>query len=394
VTATATALAPRRYSGRLPIALYPIALAAALVAELLVVSGVSPFGVVRSLVVAVLVAIAATVVGRLVLADRDRGGVAASLGILLLFAGADTRIMIVVGVGFAIIAFERLATHRNPVIRWWVVGRVLTALVAILALAIGIRAVQDGTAGVVAREVMSETPLAGSATQPVVAADHPDIYLILLDGFARPDVLEDVFDADGSEFVSRLTERGFTVSSRSRSNYARTALTLASLFNMRPFQEIDTLEPLLDANSSAPAGSLVREAIDESSSLDVLRSLGYELTSISSGYEGVALRNVDTWIDTGQINDFESVLLGRSFVSVVLRALAPDLVSSQHRARIDESMRALEEISSTSSDRPRFVFCHIPSPHAPWVYNGDGTPRTAVEYGSFHDDVPVPTGLT
>jgi hypothetical protein len=138
----------------------------------------------------------------------------------------------------------------------------------------------------------------------------------------------------------------------------------------------------------------VREAINEGVSLDVLRSLGYDLTSISSGYEGVALRNVDSWIDTGQVNEFESVLLRRSFVSVVLRALALDFDSSQHRAGIEGTMRALEEVSWASSERPRFVSCHIPSPYAPWVYNGDGTPRTAVEYRSFHDDVPGSAGLT
>lgn len=116
--------------------------------------------------------------------------------------------------------------------------------------------------------------------------------------------------------------------------------------------------------------------------------MDYELTSISSGYEGVALREVDSWTDTGQINEFESVLLGRSFVSVVLQALAPDFVSAQHRARIDQSLRGMEEIANPPSGRPRFVFSHIPSPHAPRLYTSNGTPRTAVEYESFHDDVP------
>ena len=43
------------------------------------------------------------------------------------------------------------------------------------------------------------------------AAGSPDMYVILLDGYPRADVLDYAFDIDNSAFLDALAERGFTV---------------------------------------------------------------------------------------------------------------------------------------------------------------------------------------
>ena len=60
----------------------------------------------------------------------------------------------------------------------------------------------------------------------------PDIYYIILDGYARADVLDSVYGYDNSEFIFWLEQHGFQVARGSRSNYSQTYLSLASSLNM------------------------------------------------------------------------------------------------------------------------------------------------------------------
>ena len=68
---------------------------------------------------------------------------------------------------------------------------------------------------------------------------NPDIYLIVLDGYAREDVLRQHYKFDNSAFLDGLRGRGFQVSGASTANYNWTFLSLASFLNM------DYLQPLL-----------------------------------------------------------------------------------------------------------------------------------------------------
>ena len=61
--------------------------------------------------------------------------------------------------------------------------------------------------------------------------NKPDIYFIVLDGYARADVLSSLYNFDNSGFINFLTDKGFYVAKNSRSNYHRTQLSLASAIN-------------------------------------------------------------------------------------------------------------------------------------------------------------------
>src|SRR5262249_55600413 len=61
----------------------------------------------------------------------------------------------------------------------------------------------------------------------------PDIYYIILDGYARSDVLRRNFGLDNEPFLRRLERKGFFVARRSAANYCQTPLCLASSLNAR-----------------------------------------------------------------------------------------------------------------------------------------------------------------
>jgi hypothetical protein len=364
------------------------------VAELFVTSGVSPLAIVRSLLVAVAVGALLSGTGRVLLGDRDRGGIFAVLAMFLFLVGADIRIAVLLGAAIGLLFFERYALPRARRFRWRVIGRFVSRASAVLLLAIGIQAVQLGTPALIVRALTEEAPFRGASTvPPSSAATHPDIYLLLLDGHARPDVLGSVFGHDASEFVVGLESRGFDIATRSRTNYPLTSQVLAAMFNMRLLDEIQSVRPLLDDAASRPAGSIIRTAINDGPVLPRLRAEGYELVAFASSFEEPALRSVDRWIDTGDLNEFEVNLFRRTILRPILPVIAPDWVSSNYRSRVETEFRQLAAIAAERGDRPKFVFGHLPTPHTPWFYHADGTPRTVLDIETTWAEMPANTGL-
>ena len=104
-------------------------------------------------------------------------------------------------------------------------------------------------------------------------ASQPDIYLIILDMYGRADALEEYYQYDNREFLSKLEEQGFYVADCGRSNYSNTALSLASQLNM---QYVDALldEVNLETSSYLLRNSAVRLALEE---------IGYKTVAFETG---------------------------------------------------------------------------------------------------------------
>ncbi len=377
------------------IALYPVLLAVTLVVELVNVSGVSPFSAGRPMIVAIVLALVLAVLGRLLFGDPDRGGIAAALWVLALLGGDDPRLAVAIGAATLLLLAERyLLPKARQTIRWSRIGLVFSRLAVVFALAVAIQAVQTGALSDAVRSVTHETALRPAVARAASGDTDPDIYMLLVDGHARADVVTGVFGSDGSALVRALDAEGFTVAPRSRSNYTQTGETLASMFSQAQLADVPRMADLLAVTEDQPPGGIVRNVINDNPTWTFLRDSGYEINSVSSGFEQVALREADRFVDTGQLNEFELAVLKRSVVGRVLEVVAPDSVSGQQRDRIKGIFDAFAAAPSWIGDRPQFVFAHVPSPHPPWVFNADGSPRTV----SFHDqwlaETPASTGLT
>ena len=66
------------------------------------------------------------------------------------------------------------------------------------------------------RDSMDAVQLVQSGS--VQADTLPDIYYIILDGYARADILEELYNYDNSEFLEFLEQRGFFVADQGRAN--------------------------------------------------------------------------------------------------------------------------------------------------------------------------------
>ena len=56
----------------------------------------------------------------------------------------------------------------------------------------------------------------------------PNIFYIIVDGYAGEEILRDIYGLDIADFLSFLHHEGFYVASKSRSNYSQTHLSLVS----------------------------------------------------------------------------------------------------------------------------------------------------------------------
>jgi hypothetical protein len=238
----------------------------------------------------------------------------------------------------------------------------------VILLAVAIRAFQEGAFASVAHDVVAEGPIRVASARAPAPVDAPDIYVVLLDGYTRADKLESLFGYDNRPFLAALEARGFEVASGSRSNYLATELTLASMFNVA----------LLD-ESSGDAGLKrlvrMRRLVNEGLAWSFLHDRGYETVAVASGFETVTPRAVDRFVDTGQMNELEVVALRTTALGRLPHASAA--VSDQHRNRVLGVLHATEREAANTTERPRFVFAHVPSPHTPVVFDAEGRPMAA-----------------
>ncbi len=212
---------------------------------------------------------------------------------------------------------------------------------------------------------------------------QPDIYYIILDGYARNDILDSVYGYDNSEFISWLRQKGFHVGAHNRSNYSQTYLSLASSLNMA---YLDTLAARLGPESDNRSPLL--RMIGDSRVVRELRQDGYTIASFASGYTGTDLKNADIhFAPRWALSEFQNVLISTTALPLILDRLLRKSQYDLHRERILYAFEHLPDAARLK--HPVFVFCHILSPHPPFVFGAKGekvNPQgnfTMTEGGSF-----------
>lgn len=226
------------------------------------------------------------------------------------------------------------------------------------------------------------------------SARPPDIYYIILDGYARSDILHEMYGFDNQEFLAYLHEKGFTVPASSRSNYPATPLSIASSLNM------DYIQALVPGLVEIPHRWLMAPLIDYSRVRAVLEAQGYQTISLSSNWTVTENETTDMYLHPYPVmlTDFEGFILSVT----PLRALVPLLerfisapTAGVHREVVRYEFQQLAELPRLAG--PKFVFVHIISPHPPFVFDSVGNPleigypftfRAANEYPGSYQDYP------
>lgn len=388
------------------IAWHPIGFAAAWVLNAYIAESVSPYSALRALGAAVVIAGLLQLLLWPVLRDGRRGALAATAIVWFVIFGRDLvliaqnavravpvwlLLLLVALIGAAVAIVVRIATgslRRDGGLARWTAG--LNSLATVLMIVVIGSGLLSGRVGQTVTDLRQGATLAGAPDRSGAPRSGPDIYVILLDGHARSDVLADQFGYDNGPFLADLESRGFEVAPASHSNYTLTQLTLISMFHMALLADIPAMEPLLNGASD---NWKARRLLSENPAFDLLRDHGYTTVALQLQAEDATLRQADVLVDNSYMTEFEGELLASTFVVDLIQQLAPDLLPSAQRARIDVAFDNVVRVAQSDRLGPRFVFGHVPAPHSPLVFGANGEPLRVPEQRR-KDDTAAGLGLT
>ena len=209
---------------------------------------------------------------------------------------------------------------------------------------------------------------------PIEPRVCPNIYYIILDGYAGNDVLTESLDYDNSSFLEQLAQRGFFVADQSRSNYWKTLLSLPSSMN---FEYLDDLAGRVGIESGDKKP--LREHLVNNRVFSFLKRYGYSTVAFTSGFRWSELRDTDIYMSAGvwALNDFSGELVYNTPIAVLIELFANQSFQNiLHRRRV---LYSFEHLSDTlQMQQPIFVFAHIACPHSPFVFDEDGRPVGSV----------------
>ncbi len=217
------------------------------------------------------------------------------------------------------------------------------------------------------------TPIDMAVSTPISVKKPPHIIHIVLDAYGRADTLHRLYGYDNGPFLQALTDRGFYVATQSRSNYAQTALSLASMLNLTYLDELAEAQGPSSFNRR-PLTTL----IDRNQVATFLRQHGYTFVTFSSGVCWTSLQEPDQTLSKPYfLNEVEQVLLQETTFPVLVRLMwllpggkaIPDL-HDLHRARILYILDALPTLAA--SEQPLYVLAHVMAPHPPFVFRQGG----------------------
>lgn len=195
-------------------------------------------------------------------------------------------------------------------------------------------------------------PLAASA-----GVEYPDVLIVLVDGYARDDVLRGEYGYDNSGFLTELSDQGFVVNPATSANYTRTYASLGSVMDLNyPVPE----GPLSDGTNSD-----LRILLEQSGSLvHNFKERGYDITVAETAWFGA---------HCGPLVDHcwrEGTTRSSAYYLSLLTPIAPlvqNSVAHPFHATSWTQLRKLSESFNTAAERsnPQFMFVHLDLPHPP-----------------------------
>ena len=212
------------------------------------------------------------------------------------------------------------------------------------------------------------------------SSNAPDIYYIILDGYAREDVLKDLYDYDNSEFISKLEKIGFYVADKSRSNYIHTYLSLPSSLNMRYLDELPE-----KYGKDPSGGTAARQLISQNEITKQLKSRDYKIINFASTWEGTdeSFQADITYKEDGyfkilgknvSLDETNIIFLQTTLFSPFIKEVWGDALRSK-------TLSTLQKLPTIPYlEGKKFVMAHIITPHPPYVFDSQGNPVPGAEF--------------
>ena len=199
--------------------------------------------------------------------------------------------------------------------------------------------------------------------------NRPDIYYIIVDGYARQDVLQELYQFDNSSFLQTLEEQGFYIATQAHSNYSQTVYSLSSSLNMHYLSQM----PEGESPERYFSNMIINNRV-----MEIIKQCNYKTIAMETGFFYSNRMRVDTYLAQGpHLNEFTAMLFTGSPIDVLAQVLyaresATTIGYGAHRNWILFNFKSLADIPDMPG--PKFVFAHILAPHPPFVFDAQGQP--------------------
>jgi hypothetical protein len=323
--------------------------------------------VVPALVICAVLVTAQLALGRL-LRDGRRGAVATSLLVFLFFYAPKLALGSWTGaLGVALTTVVAIAVIRGPGDLKLATRVLNVSATVLLALYLG---------GFLYARATTHLPQLRAEVQRAIPLDPPaappNLYHIILDGYGREDVLEEIYGIE-RPLARFLRERGFFVAARSHTSYPQTAAAVATALNFAPVHDLlEGIEP--GTQSRLP----LKRAIGHNRLVHSLHDVGYEIVEIPSDFSFVEIADADRRLAPAlHLTEFDHGLLmvsGISNLSLLAGKELGSLSSALHRRHLLYTLEALPRAAGVG---PTYVFAHLLAPHPPFVFRADGSPAAS-----------------
>jgi len=205
----------------------------------------------------------------------------------------------------------------------------------------------------------------------------PDIYYIILDGYASSNTLKEFYDYDNSDLDNFLLDNNFYVASKSTSNYPNSFLSMSSSLNM---EYINYLSDTLGKESNDR--SVPYKMIEDSKVMNYLKLKGYKIIHFSSGWGPTNYnQNADLNIAISHTrwNEFNTLLIQ----TTVLDAFEKKFFQDVGRSRVLNTFKGLADVNEIEGRK--FIFSHIVCPHPPYLFDreGDAVPKADFDMNNW-----------
>jgi hypothetical protein len=351
----------------------------------------------RLIGVVVLATLAIWVVLSLVLRDARKAGIVASLAVVLFFPSDMALSAANSAFNYASDLWVRTVADLN--VCWVAIPELLLLAAAAILLKTRLNDARRVTMFLnifsavlisipLAEFVSVKTPSVGhTRRQPVpfsTAAKpgdghRPDIYYIILDGYAHTDTMKSFFDFDNSPFLDRLEKQGFYVARDSIANYCQTALSLSGSLNA------DYLEELVKGLGNDQTE--LTDLVGKNNVVASLKPLGYKFVTFATGFDPTDHPEADVYLSPHPFaNGFERMVIDITPLHWIWpnpRNLNPVEMSRER------TFFLLDHLPDVAADRsPTFTLAHVFCPHPPLIYgpNGEDVHLKYVRYAAVDGD--------
>jgi len=204
----------------------------------------------------------------------------------------------------------------------------------------------------------------------------PDIYFVILDEYAAPSQMKSYFQHDMKPFVEYLNKKGFMVTEM-HTKHLSTAAIMDSRLNMEDINTRDSALSTYSLSDSLLESINILNSYEEEKMIRIrnnkvigfLKSIGYRYVHMGSWfahtqYNRLADENINCF--GFQFKDeLSAIIASRSILRLVF------INRYFHRQAVFDAFAVMENMTVIPA-KPKFVFAHIISPHAPYIFRANG----------------------